>query len=741
MKRRTVLQAMGIVPVATALPDIAGAETGGASSVHGPGLAAKVAPHQGRATLFIDDKPVYPMLYALTDTPGGRWTWEEICRENLENFRDAGVRLVQVDIWMEYIWSADGRLDLDLVRRQIKGVLDVDPGAAVSIRLHVNAPAWWTAANPEELTQYSDGPVKEMPVRGLHRLLENDLERSPRASMASMRWREEAGAKMRELLFSLAPTPEGRRVYAIHPACGVYHEWHYWGFIQHDPDTGPVMTRYFRQWLAAKYATDAKLRQAWAQPAVSLATASVPETAQRRATSDGLFRDPAKERQVSDYYECQQLSVAESIIHFCRTAKESWNRPLVTGVFYGYFFVLFGRPQTGGHLQLQHILNSPWVDYLSAPQAYGATFRNVGGSGQPRGLAESLRLHGKLLLDEMDQEPPVFKKSDKTGQLLSDSVAILRRNVAQTYTQGHGLWFYDFGPGRDAKGWWDDATQMREIAAMREIFGRYYRQPHNPVGDVALIYDTDSFYYTAAYPDQDPVIGPKLVDVLPAHAYRSGAAIDIFHLGDLERADWSRYKAVVFANTFLLSGAQRGYINRHVAKDGRHLVWLMAPGYTDGNSLNEARLSTVAGIGLRRAPLSMPAKATVSWPGDGCTLEMDKSFSPFFVVEDRSATPLGQLASGEVVAARKSGRGHTNWYFSLPPLNDRLLGHIFREAGAHIYVSPGDVVHAGGGILCLHTVTGGSREVRLRGGMTMALNLAPRSTTLLDSQTGAVLTM
>ena len=260
---------------------------------------------------------------------------------------------------------------MELVTRQIRGALAVNPDAAIAIRLHVNAPAWWNAANPDEITRYADGPVADIPMCGLHRLLENDLERTPRASMASLKWRQEAGDKLREFCQRLAPTPEGQRVYSIHPCSGVYHEWHYWGFIEHDPDTGIRMTEFFRQWLTGKYKTDAALQAAWANPTVRLSSAAVPGVAERRAISDGLFRDPTKERQVSDYFECQHLTVADSIIHFCRTAKESWNRPLVTGVFYGYFFVLFGRPQTGGHLALQKVLESPWVDYLSAPLAYG----------------------------------------------------------------------------------------------------------------------------------------------------------------------------------------------------------------------------------------------------------------------------------------------------------------------------------------------------------------------------------
>ncbi len=738
MKRRTLLQAGSLLPLLNGVTLARAAAQPAPTS----GLTGKVAMHNGRATLLIDDKPVYPMIYSLTDTPGGRWTWEEIPRENIENFTQAGVKLIQVDIWLEYIWTADGKMDMELVHRQIRGVLAVNPQAAISIRLHVNAPAWWNKANPDEITQYANGPVADIPMRGLQRLLENDLERTPRASMASLKWRVEAGEKTREFCQRLAPTPEGASVYAIHPCNGVYHEWHYWGFIEHDPDTGARMTEFFRQWLTDKYKTDAALQAAWNNPSVRLATAAVPGVAERRAISDGLFRDPVKERQVSDYFECHHLSITDSIIHFCRIAKQSWNRPLVTGVFYGYFFVLFGRQQTGGHLQLQKVLDSPWVDYLSAPIAYGKPFRDVGGSGQPRGLPESMRLHGKLLLDEMDQEPPSFGKPPKEAAgLLGDSVATLRRNLAQAHSQGHGLWFYDFGPGRASKGWWDDARLMKEVTAMRTVFAPYYDRPHVPQADVALVYDTDSFYYTAAYGDQDPVIGPQLVDLLPTHAYRSGAAIDIFHLGDLNRAEWGRYKCVVFANCFLLTPAQKDVIRRRVARDGRHIVWLVAPGYTDGARIDAAMIRNVTGINVTRHTLNAPPQATIQIPGLTAKLQVSKTFSPLFTVNDPAATTLGTMDSGgaTVLARKRLGSSHTSWFSSLPPLNDGLLGHIFKEAGAHMYVPPGDVIHAGGGIICIHSATGGNRDVLLKNGKRLRVSLPPRSTAIYDAESGAVL--
>jgi len=68
-----------------------------------------------------------------------------------------------------------------------------------------------------------------------------------------------------------------------------------------------------------------------------------------------------------------------------------------------------------------------------------------------------------------------------------------------------------------------------------------------------------------------------------------------------------------------------------------------------------------------------------------------------------------------------------------------LLGHIFQQSGAHMYAPPGDVIHAGGGIVCIHTVTGGERELVLKNGRRLRVSLPPRSTEIFDAGNGAVL--
>ena len=119
---------------------------------------------------------------------------------------------------------------------------------------------------------------------------------------------------------------------------------------------------------------------------------------------------------------------------------------------------------------------------------------------------------------------------------------------------------------------------------------------------------------------------------------------------------------------------------------------------------------------------------------------MSKCFRPLFAVEDSATTPFGTLdGGGTVMLARKTLPTHTSWFCSLPPNDDVLLGQVFKESGAHLYLPPGDVIHAGGGVVCVHSLDGGPRQLKLRGGKTVTVSLPPRSTTLYDAETGAVL--
>ena len=165
-------------------------------NVSAAALSSRVQMLRGRPTLFINDEPCYPLMYALTEVPGGRWSWEEVPQRNIRLFAEAGVRLFQVDLFLEHVWPEEDRFDLSRARQQIRGVLQVCPRAAVFIRFHVNAPRWWAALHPEETTLYADAKAKPDDPWGLQRIIQEDAATPVRISLASEKWLQTSGEKV-----------------------------------------------------------------------------------------------------------------------------------------------------------------------------------------------------------------------------------------------------------------------------------------------------------------------------------------------------------------------------------------------------------------------------------------------------------------------------------------------------------------------------------------------------------------
>jgi hypothetical protein len=297
---------------------------------------------------------------------------------------------------------------------------------------------------------------------GIQRLIEEDAQNPTRTSLASDKWKMEAAPRLQAFLQQLQRLPEANHIAGIQVAGGVYGEWHYWGFINNEPDMSTPMLNYFKQWLKEKYKTNTALQKAWNNNTISFDNATLPTMHERTTTGAGIFRDPQKERKIIDYYEAQHNAVADAILFFCKIVKDNWPRPIITGAFYGYYYAVFGREAAGGHLAVEKLLNSPYIDFLSAPAAYYPDADKTGDAYRSRGLINSALLHQKLWLDEMDQQPPLAASNDTAFNVsLAQSVANVERNMLFTYTHGTGFWFYDFGPFRLQ--WWSAPQQSWQL--------------------------------------------------------------------------------------------------------------------------------------------------------------------------------------------------------------------------------------------------------------------------------------
>lgn len=701
--------------------------------------SAEVKPFNGRPTIFVNGKPQSPFFYALTHAYGGRWSWEEVPARNVHNFAQIGVRLFQVDLYLEDIWYKNSAtLDIKKAQRQVRGILDQCPEANVVVRIHVNAPFWWNEANPEECTQFADGPVDTTLKAGppFHNE-EHDIHRALRASLASVKWKKEAGQKLAEFCQKLSKTPEGNAVIGMHIAGGIYGEWHYWGFIEHDPDTGLAMTTYFRNWLKDKYKTNFNLQKAWNNSTFTFENATVPLTAERLQTQDGFFKDPRVEQRTIDYFTAQQQVVADDVIYFCQLTKKNWPRPLITGIFYGYLHMTFNRQTVGGHLFIRQILESPSIDYLSAPQTYWGESRKAGGSGNSRGIIESTLLHGKLWLDEVDNGY-LHPKNDYeniryTVRYDTAYANIIRRCALLPLMRGIGFWYYDFGVQKSF-GWWDNPTYLASMKAEKTFFEKRLTAPYRSDADVLYVWSQDVFYYLKSAPLPITV---NVLDHSIEQAMRSGTVGDHIYDFDLDLVNLNQYKAVVFMNVYKLTDEQRKFIQEKVAKNGRTLVWNYLTGFTNGQQLDLNFVKSLTGMTIER--INHTQAPGVKFLKPAYEYKFSGAIDPLVVINDREAQTLAELqTTQQAVIARKKGADFTSVFCALPLNGTDGFREIFREAGCHIYNEQNDFTYANSGLIILHTKDGGKRTIRLKNGTSVEFLPKNGMTLLIDGQSGEV---
>jgi hypothetical protein len=709
--------------------------------------------------LTIRDEPVAPLIYALSDCPGARWTWEEVPSRDIALFASRGVRLFQADVWFEQMIGEDDVLDVSIARRQIAGVLAACPEAAVMLRLHVNAPPWWCARYRDECVRYADTEPEEPEPWGLIRPLKEDNVRPWRASFSSRLWREWAGGHLARFCRDLAATPEGDALFSLQIANGVYGEWHQFAFMYHDPDTGPAAVREFRRWMREKAGTEEGLAARWHRPGVVWDDVRPPTSAEREAEGVGLLRDPRRQRDVIDYFEFLHVEMVESLLGLCAVVRRSWPRPIVTAAFHGYFYNQFNRHAAGSHLAMERALASPDLDCFCAPQSYEAASRAMGGSGMSRGVLGAVVRAGKLWLDEMDQATAVCGSPWEPDfeSTPADDVAILRRNVLQPVTRGGGMWWYDFGPtagtpafaGAGTIGWWDDPLLIGECGRLHALVRERLRRPSGRGADVLVVHDPMSFAHVASrrhakeafeFGGQPPThadpLTPRNVDGLAEALHRSGMIHEDALLGELSRIDLAPYRLVIFATTPVLDDAASAVI-AEVAK-GRHVVVVGQWGWSDGASADP-------GLSARRSPVRIERIQTVETRSDVRVGEVVEEQQlpravtlPVYDVGG-GAEVVGRWADGSASAVRIAQSEDTWWAFAVCPVSSALWREVGRAAGCRIVSESDDALMHGCGLFVVHTATGGARRFNLPGGAEIACELRARSSTVFDAESGKVL--
>lgn len=700
---------------------------------------AKVSDYKGKPVLYINDRITYPLIYSLVGEVGARLSYDEYPAWNIKRFADAGIRIFEGELWPAVIYDYKTRsFKKDLIAKQIRGFIDQCPNAAIILRLETQVNEW-SKDNPDECVRYTDAPVKEFPEYGIPCPGEYDVLNLLAPSFASKKWADFADSYLKQLLEIIHSFSEGKHVIGFHVCGGIYGEWHDWS-SKFNPDCGKVMTKAFAEWLRKKYGTNEMFRKAWNNESVDFEHVVIPGIAERKQQGMGIFRNPETQRNVIDYYECQHQVKIEVIERLCKSVKETWKDKCLVGLFYGYFFNVFGRNAEFGHLRLDSLLNCPYIDYMAGPQSYNDFSREMGGSGESRTISDALRLHGKVFIDENDTKTSLKRHSDKgVDSLIKADIAIVRRNIAQPFTHGTGSWFYDFGPQLKT-GWWDHNFIMDDIKRSKVIMDSLYTMPFSRPSDVLFVYDPGVYTYTT--PDANDPVTRKAVERGSNEAYKSGVVFDECILSDLPKLNLDRYKTIVFSNTYVIDPAMRSFIKTNLLKGNRHVVWNYMTGVIDGKKYDEKFTEELTGFNLKHIDLKTTPQITSSGEmKESAEMSLAKSV-PVLVPTDGSADVIARFreANYPAISSIKDGN-FTSWFCSIPLYDKQFMQYIFKKAGCHIYSDSFDVIHAGNNMLAFHTKDGGKKTIVLKNGKRIEFMAKPKTTIYFDTDSGKRLTM
>lgn len=649
---------------------------------------------RGMPGLWKDDQPVTPMIF---------WQWKPEAYE-VEHFSGVGISLFSFFGSFQHYdhpyWEPDGRVAPEFQDTEIRKLLSYNPRAYFLPRLFAAAPDWWIQANPGERCCYSGGQTNK-----------------PRESFASQKCRDETGQAYRRAVRHMLDADYGRRLMGIHVTSGPWGENFHWDayFSQAKPPAASDVSEPMRQrlikFLRVKYGNDpARLRAAWKDSALTFETVRVPAAEQRVRTTAGAWRDPQQSRAVMDYFECHNEVAVEMVDHYCRIVKEESRGTLSTAVFFGYTMDE-NWPIESDHRGISKLLRSSNVDMLSAPHTYYR--RALGGDGEMRQYLASTALHGKLFIDEGDDQTYLEKRKPKPDRrchvnTVEETQALLYREFGNTVTHGVGLWYMDLNGG-----WFRDPVLIATIGRMKKWADVAMTHSRRRNAQVAVISAPESEFYLGYRQTPDNEISYGLYHDQMGEFYRTGAPFDWYLVDDLDAIRNRGYKVFVFLDCFYLTDQQRKAVEA-LQSDGRTLLWFYAPGYASQEDLSLARMEALTGFSFEAVKEGM-LQGTLT--GSGKAVGIAKRQKSLFTV--RAGEGVRELARGtgalkdKTVMALKQHPKWTSVFSAIPGMTAGLLRERFRQAGVHVYTDCGDVLSANESWLMLHTRTAGTKQVML----------------------------
>lgn len=457
-------------------------------------------------------------------------------------------------------WVGDGVYDYRLTDKVMETAAKIGENAKFLLRVKLNAPIDWCRKHPRDVFVYDPKLCDEDEISSLCGTLEQDylgyespngyyMQNDPAfkrpnvggrialQSFSSEQWLRDGSEALARLIEHLEPYRD--RIVGYHLAWGACGEAMLWGRQNRRfGDFGINHRLKFWDHGVEKYGDP---RRVWGlSPSDTRESYHIPSGAERydREGLEFYRSDPigVMSRDLDEFMCDANVNAAE---RFGKVAK-TLHPGAKTGIFYGYYLFIPTANYTG-HLGLDRILKSEWIDFLSAPKSYAYTK-----TGEPGGeMCPSSSINrSKKWIEELDvrthlagaDTPPMWRINT-----LEESKVSLAREMARNLSRGSGFWWMDLGGG-----WFDDLELLKWITKLNKTAKELEELPSHSTSDVLVLTDEKSLLNAGSPKESD---FPRFFRELAL----TGARYDSYRTADLEGLELSRYRAVIFEKCYLLT--------------------------------------------------------------------------------------------------------------------------------------------------------------------------------------------
>jgi len=707
--------------------------------------------YNGSPAIMIDGKPYPPMMATIRTSSQDRKS-VVLDEEYFRNLGNSGIKIYFLICDTE--WLKPGAFEL--FRQEAEMLLSAVPDAYIIPRIGLHPPLEWINEHPEELVRYTDSSFNPMLL-----YTESYVKDIPAMySLASSKWREDAGKALMETYDRIESLPYADRIVGFFLAGGNTSEWYYSGV---DPkngevtDTSDAFRRSYGDYLRRKYGSEENLRKAWNDKNASFENPYIPPQSERRfvstvdaelvtykrmystdpppaapenTTNIGVFCDIDKHPQVFDYFRAWNECTAESIVHFAGLVKKRSSEKLV-GAFYGSLGCTHYNYASSASGTM-NILDSGVVDFLAAPGVYQN--RQPGGFVGQREMVDSFRLRNMMYIIEEDTRTHAentFYGDAVELYTIEDTINVMKRNFGRNLCEDIQAWWFDqhIGGGR-----YKFPEVYDLIAKQQKIARQAYEKDRTKHNEIAFIYDEESLNAVSQRASFEAIEFIRDYELSLI-----GASADHYFHNDMANCDMPSYKLYVFCNVWYLTDAEREAIRAKLKKDNAVAFWIYAPGVIDPETdpkFDVKNIEALTGIKVEMLSDILSPKFKINGTPHNLTAPLDKGqiygynyrlmqantrpqfnnthhiLYPAFYSVDEDAVNLAYFLQKRYPALTvKADDGFTSIFCGARIVRNDIFRAAALYAGCHIFSYQDDVIYASRNYVTIHAASTGTKTL------------------------------